>query len=207
MGNKSETIAHLTSALKYSPNTIRYKNRAYMLMWAGRYQAAIKDFNVLIKRSKKNSNFYQSRAAAYYKTNQLDKAVADYSLLIDRSKKDIKLRKARSFLYSKQQKWDQAVDDYSVILSKEPKSFEVLNSRGFAYLRLGKFDLARRDLDQSLAISPDYILALFPGVGAEELLRSRRSIRQGHFPEVRQRRDIQHSRIRIAQVRKTGRGL
>lgn len=54
----------------------------------------------------------------------------------------------------------QAIADYTQAITLDPQVAEVYNNRAYTYMALDQYDKALPDLDQAIAIRPDYINAL-----------------------------------------------
>ncbi len=54
----------------------------------------------------------------------------------------------------------QAIADYTQAITLDPQVAEVYNNRAYTYMAIGQYDKALLDLDQAIAIRPDYVNAL-----------------------------------------------
>lgn len=97
------------------------------------YLQAIKFFREAIKCNQKNRDYHNNLLNAYGK---------------------------QAILYSNSQQFDQAIDCYTRLINNNHKILDAYYQRSFAYYQQKEFDKALADLNQLLALNPNYPNAL-----------------------------------------------
>lgn len=116
----------------------------------GQYDAAIKEFNDIIRAQPRNAIAYMNRGVAYHRLGQLEPALQDFDRAIELDKNLAAAYSNRSYLYFDQQQFEQALTDANQAVALNPNLAD-------AYINLANARQARNDLAGALQ---DYNQAL-----------------------------------------------
>jgi len=128
-------------------------------------QRDLHKLNLAIEQNPNDAEYYRQRALAYVRLGDLPKAIADYDEAIQRKSKSsgspamTDWYRQRAQLHSRLGHFAKAVDDLNECILRQP-SASAFYSRGWNYERLQDYSKAVVDLEKSLEIDPNLVLAL-----------------------------------------------
>lgn len=124
--SKDPDNQNLLKKIKNLDALIRSKAQFDSKYVAGNYDAAIKDYNNLIKENKSNPDYYLGRGKCYYKLRDPRRALADFSEAIRLDVNFLEAIDYRAMVESELKDYHNAIADYSAMISinkTEPSYF------------------------------------------------------------------------------------
>ncbi|MCM8768815.1 MAG: tetratricopeptide repeat protein [Candidatus Omnitrophica bacterium] len=159
-GHLDEAKREFDTALKLDPSFhLTYFTRGLLYLRQEQYQAAIRDFNILLSATTDKtrlSHVYLSRGQAYAKLGDYQKAFRDLNEAIRIDPKNAVAFSERGVLYAKQKEYERALRDMDEALKLNARSPEVHNNRGLLKVLQGQIEAALLDFRQALAEAPDF---------------------------------------------------
>lgn len=122
--------------------------RAGIYQELGKYDLAIQDWNILIKREPKNPSNYSSRGRVYDKLGKNDLAIKDFSMAIKLDPKNKFLYVERGAFFFKLGKDNLAIKDCNAAITL--KSTDAYYQRALIYARQKKTSQAIHDLTKAV---------------------------------------------------------
>jgi lipoprotein NlpI len=124
------------------------------------HDRAIAEYDVALRLSPGNSQFFFSRGNAYYNQQQYDRAIADYSEAIRLNNGYSAAWDSRANAYYFKGDMEQALRDYDAAIEHNPGKANAYNNRANVFIRNGQFDRAVQDYDKALELDPKFRVAL-----------------------------------------------
>ncbi|MDD2636557.1 MAG: tetratricopeptide repeat protein [Bacteroidales bacterium] len=137
-----------------------YNNRANCKMTLGQNKSALKDFNMAIELSPETPLLYFNRGNLLNETNDFESAVLDYNNAIELNPEFETAYFQRATALSKLNDYKAAIIDYSKAITFNENA-EYFHNRGLCYYYLTKYDESINDLEQAIAINPDFAAAYY----------------------------------------------
>ena len=128
--------------------------RAFVYANLGKYDLAIQDWSILIKRKPKAPSNYSCRGNVYDKQGKYDLAVKDFNMAVKLNPKDESLYIKRGAFFFKLGKDDLAIKDFNAAITL--KSMDAYYQRALVYARQKKNGPAVRDLTKAVQSDPFY---------------------------------------------------
>jgi serine/threonine protein kinase/Flp pilus assembly protein TadD len=119
------------------------------------YDAAINEFNEIIRVNPDNASAYAYRGQVYRRQKNYDQAIEECDKAISLNPNESMAYFARGASHYGKRNYDQAISDLTQSISLDPNNSNAYNNRGVAYLDSGDIDLAISDYEQALQINPD----------------------------------------------------
>lgn len=133
--------------------------RARLFNKNGKYAAAIKEFNQLIKYLGKENNIeylISERASTYENAGLYEKAIQDYDYLIANDSKESLYYSQRATSYRYAGNYEKAIEDLNRAIELEPKEYWNFYMRGWIYVEMLKeTDKAHKDFDTAVKLDPE----------------------------------------------------
>jgi tetratricopeptide (TPR) repeat protein len=126
----------------------------------GHYQEAVDQFTELINRSPEHADAYKNRGVSYMKLEKFDQAISDFETAkaIFPELKDLYSNLGVAWYYKKNCK--KAIENYNIAIEMSPTNAVAYFNRALCLVELDKIKQAHADLDQTLAITPDFYWAI-----------------------------------------------
>ncbi|RAJ06604.1 tetratricopeptide repeat protein [Chitinophaga skermanii] len=123
---------------------------------AGLYKEAQRDYDRVIKKDDKNSDYFLGRAKCYDKLNEYKSAVKDYSKSIDLDNNNLQAIRLRADLYARNKEYFKALTDYRIYTTIDKSDPGI-------YIRVAELHIitntpkaALEDYDKAIAVNPYY---------------------------------------------------
>lgn len=130
--------------------------RASAALEARNYDAAIRDYTLLIFLNPTFSQAYYGRALGYFSQNALDRALADIARALETAPNNTQYVQGifalRADIHTQQGDLDAAIADYDAIIDLSPTASGYA-SRGLLRLSQDDYEAALSDMDQAIALS------------------------------------------------------
>ena len=120
-----------------------YNNRGNVFYEMGEYQAALKDYNIIISLKPDWGKPYSNRGILYLAQKQYDRAVLDFTKALERSRQQSRVFNLRGLAYEESGQLTKAEDDYRQAISSDPFNAE-------AFFNLGRVQLHNNELNAAI---------------------------------------------------------
>jgi tetratricopeptide (TPR) repeat protein len=138
--------------------------RAGAALEARNYDAAIRDYTLLIFLNPTFSQGYYGRALSYFSQNALDRALSDLARALETAPNSIQYVQGifalRADIYTQQGDLDSAIADYDSIIALNPDASSYA-SRGLLRLNQDEFEAALSDMDEAIALAENEAVLYF----------------------------------------------
>ena len=128
--------------------------RGLVLHDMGRWEEAIKSFNVAIALNPSNPGAYYDRGVAKRKLGKVEEAIADYTITINLDPSYDRAYNNRGYAKMTIEDYEGAILDYTAAI-RITNSAYAYNNRGYARLKLGDLENARIDCEKSIELDPE----------------------------------------------------
>src|SRR5690242_5511360 len=125
----------------------------------GDSQAAIAEYDKVIKLDPESANAFVNRGKAHANMGALDEAIADYDKAIALEPDNEMAYNNRCFTQVGKRNFDAAIADCDKAIAINPNFAYAYNNRGQALASQGKIDKALADYDKSIALDAENIFA------------------------------------------------
>jgi serine/threonine protein kinase/tetratricopeptide (TPR) repeat protein len=122
----------------------------------GKYEEAVKEYQVAIAREPANDDAIRGLASAYQRLRKINDAEATYHSAIGARPNYWENYNALGIFYFAQGRYSQAVEMFTRVTDLAPDSFRGYSNLGAALLQLGRNDDAIRAFRHSIEIRPTY---------------------------------------------------
>ncbi len=139
--------------LKKYEAAIACNNRGVDLYSAGKYQAAIRQYDSALRLNPSYTEAYSNRGVAYDALNDHQKAVGDYSQAIRLNPRLVAAYSNRAAAYKDLGQMELALADLDSIIKLTPRSAQAYNKRGQSYQSLGRLEFALKDFEKALSLN------------------------------------------------------
>ena len=145
--------------LKKEEPTSSYYGKGIEHYKAGKYQAAVDQFSILIGIDPSRAIAFMDRGRAYVELGEYDDAIADFSqaILLDASY-DYGYH-LRGEAYYRLKKYQRAIEDFDQAIRLDPTQASNYSWRAVTYYWLEKYQRAIEDYDQAIRLDPNNALA------------------------------------------------
>ncbi|MCS6820402.1 MAG: tetratricopeptide repeat protein [Microscillaceae bacterium] len=152
---RAEGLELLNKSLSENP---QYYNalyaRSYHFMEEGKYERAIKDYNLLLLMYPNISSLYLYRGNAYFNLQQYEKAEEDFLTAYELDSLNTEACNALGSLYYTLGLYEDAKRMLNEALQIDKENISAYYYRSNVYQAEGKYDLALRDIETALKIKP-----------------------------------------------------
>lgn len=128
--------------------------RGVSLVKAGKFEAAIKEFDETIRLKPGNAQAYNDRGVAYEKLQQPARAYADYDQAVALDPNFLEALNNRGRAGKNTGRPKSAIEDFNHIIDAKPDFESAYVGRGDAYRLLGQADRAIEDFDRAIKLKP-----------------------------------------------------
>ncbi|MHB9117883.1 MAG: tetratricopeptide repeat protein [Burkholderiales bacterium] len=134
-----------------------YNEHALAMAETGGYDQAVADYTDALQINPNDANVYSNRAAIYLLIGKFDKAQADISEALRLEPSDAKALYNQGALYMQEGRNDEALKQFTDMISRGVGvNKNVYGMRAVIYLKQGKTKEALADLNQAIALDPNY---------------------------------------------------
>jgi tetratricopeptide (TPR) repeat protein len=138
--------------------------RAGAALEARNYDAAIRDYTLLIFLNPTFSQAYYGRALGYFSQNAFDRALPDIARALETAPNSIQYVQGifalRADIYTQQGDLDLAIADYDSIIALNPDASSYA-SRGLLRLNQDNYEAALSDMDEAIALAENEAVLYF----------------------------------------------
>ena len=162
MGEDQKAIDDFTAALKgksEDPIDLRIR-RAISYNHLEKYDAALADFNIVLKTEPKNIKAILGRAASYRGMKKYDLALAETETAIRLDNNSSAALNSKALIFKAKEKYAEAIALFSAALAKDKKGSMALFGRGDCYFEQDRYIEALKDYSEGLSIDPKNLGAL-----------------------------------------------
>ncbi len=161
IGVWKNTFTLWDSVIEMEPGKVffAYMNRGMAYDAEGRYNLAIKDYDMAAAINSSDVKVYINRAITYSKAGDFDRAIEDCNRALSINPDVAQAYNNRGIAYSMKGLLDEAIEDYTKALARNPQDIKAFVNRGNALRRKGLPDMAIQDYSRALAIDPGYAYA------------------------------------------------
>ncbi|WP_420141736.1 tetratricopeptide repeat protein [Sphingomonas sp.] len=131
-----------------------YANRGNVMLYFGRYDDAIKDFDKALALDPKNSAALADRAMTWVWKGDLDAASKDLDAAFGSDPKSASAFRTRGLVAQRKGAWDEAIAAYTSSLDIDPNSDFALAHRADAFRAMGDDDAALSDAAAAIKLNP-----------------------------------------------------
>jgi len=171
MGRYEDEIACYDKALELRPEFAKaWNNKGTTLYELGKYEEAVMCYDRVLKTEPDNVSALNNRGVALKKLKNHDEALKSFDRAVKKKEDYTDAWLNRGILLQEMARNQEAIDSYDKVLTKW-KSPEVLCQKGTAQTAAGQYRQAIESFDESLAMRPEWSVALEEKAKAEALLR------------------------------------
>lgn len=147
-----EAISEFTKAIGIFPAISYYQNRGVAYYYKKDYDAAIRDFDVVLKSDPdwSGKDLYYMRAYSYSEKGDCKQAVADYTKSIEHSP-TASAHNNRGVCYSNDKNYEAAIREYTRAIQLDPNDGLYYRNRASLYDATGRGGLAEADRREAVA--------------------------------------------------------
>ena len=154
-----EAISDFTKAIDagiVTPKLFGNRGKCYALL--SRFEEAIPDLSKSLELEPKSAEIWYFRAFSSEKTGNLTEALNDYTKAVELNPDYVEALVNRGLLHYKDNKYDLAIKDNTRALSIAAAGIKpmILVTRANAYMQSGQLNEALADLNEAVAIDPNY---------------------------------------------------
>ena len=151
--NYGTALTHINRVLDIdSADVDALIERGWIHRGLGRTDAAIADFDTVLKNHKREPRAYQGKGVVLLELGRLNEATAALTQAIDYASNDADSYRWRGTLYQAQEDFDSALKDLDKAVELAPQSSASLYRRALVHLTTEQFIEARRDLTDAATI-------------------------------------------------------
>lgn len=176
----------LNSPLPENLELIARKMKGMLSFQLKKYEQAIAEFDLLLKKTTTEYQHYAYRGRSYFALDKFNEAIADFDQVIKLSPLETDFRRFRAVAFNRVGKYGQAIEDINKELEINDKpNPEVYKIRGFAYRQLGKNELADADEKKYAELTGETIKTEKPekDISPQEKLKNYLENSQKYFEE------------------------
>lgn len=160
-----EVERDLTYAIKLSPQSGHYINRAIAREEQDNLIGAMKDLDMAIELEPDNALAHMNRGLLREKVGDYNRAIEDYTFVLECVPDHIRARYARAMLLRRTGDWQGVVDDLTKLIEEFPKFADGYKMRSEMYRNMGLY--AQASEDEMMALKVDE-LARWVSMGGKE---------------------------------------
>jgi tetratricopeptide (TPR) repeat protein len=154
-----EAVSDFTKAVEagiVTPKLFGNRGKCYALL--GRFEESLPDLSKSLELEPKSAEIWYFRAFSSEKTGKITEAVSDYSRAIELNPNYVEALVNRGLLYYKDNNFEQAIKDDTRALEVAAAGIKpmILVNRANALLQSGQPGEALRDLNDAVALDPNY---------------------------------------------------
>ena len=157
-----------------TPNFRDWYERAMADLVAGRYLAAIEDFDEAIRLDPYQAAAYMNRGVAKGRLDRNEEAIQDYSQAIELDPSDACAFRNRGLAKERIDQFQEALADFDSAIDLRSRYGEAYTSRGWVKLTLNQYQNAIDDFDQAI------LMRNKPGSGSEIELCAAEEVPEQH---------------------------
>lgn len=131
-----------------------YYNLGTALVYKGRLNEALENFNKGIQYDSNDPTIYYNRALVYVGLGNSNSALADYNEAIRLNPRYAKALNNRGVLLEEIGKLDEALADYTKAIEIDPTFYQAYLIRGAVYSRRGDYEKAISDFTRTIMLMP-----------------------------------------------------
>lgn len=155
-------VALWQDVVSKSPQKSRpYSSLGVALSDQGKYEDAIREYNMALSINPQNANTYFNRAYAFERLGDTERALHDYSQSIELDKFFVKAYHNRAIIWENKGEYSKALKDYSEAIRLNDRYAIGYVHRANVYSLLGQYDLALKDYSSAIENDPKYSMAFF----------------------------------------------
>lgn len=163
LGRMNVQMSNYTAAVPYykqslsldSGQTLRYYEYAMVLATAGKFDEAVRVFQMTLDRGyKPRDDFYMNMAYAMADAKRSDEAVKILRELLSRRPQDVGLLSGLADVCYHSGRYKESIDYWDRILEMDDKNARVLYHIGMAYIKMGKDNDGKRLCDRAIQMEP-----------------------------------------------------
>lgn len=140
-------------------NKIYYRAKAYFD--AGNYEAAIQDFQYVLRENPRFIEALTGRGYVRLRTKDLAGAMEDFNLALSIKRLDYVGLLGRGEVKEKLLNYAGAIEDYTVAITQEPGQYFAYFNRGIAWFRMNNYSKAEEDFTVTIRLQPKHERAYF----------------------------------------------
>ncbi len=142
-------------ALKVSPSSRAYVNRALLYKKAGNINKAFECYNKAISLGTKEPDAWVNRGNIYFSNKEYERAIEDYSQCLALSSINIKAYENRGAAYASIGKPELALLDWNMALKLDANSAATYANRAMLMISTNKYEDALLDFNRYLSLTSD----------------------------------------------------
>lgn len=123
--------------------------RAIDLSEQGKFEEAVKEFNLIIKENPTDASAYTNRGLTYERWDKIDLAVQDYSTAIAMNPKNASALNNRAALYADTGEFERAIADLNQALTIVPEDGQIYLNRALIYNHIKEYAKAWEDMTKA----------------------------------------------------------
>jgi len=155
------------------PNNAQvYYGFGTILKKEGKFDEAIKMFDMAIEIKLDFWEAYNDRGNSYKNKGDFDRAISDFSKCLQINPNSSLAHYNRGLVLHTQRQWDQAILDFTKVIEMDPNDGEVCYERACAYLYKKEYDKSWKDVNRAIElgykVDPGFLSALKKSSGREK---------------------------------------
>lgn len=153
-----DSLTLWSHVIRQFPDTafIGYRGRGRYYYDSGKYQEAIKDFDMAVKLNPQFVEAYDSLGNAYFKLGNYQEAIKNFSMAIELAPQDADFYYNRGIAYRKTGNYQQAAHDLNTAINLNPQYAEAYFGIGNIYFTLGDYHHAKDSFIKAVMSRPRY---------------------------------------------------
>jgi len=136
-------------------HSMAYSGRAHVNERLGRLDAAIADYDQVIKLMPNESGLHNNRGIINHKLGKYELALEDHTRAISLNPNNATSYLRRGNIYQNLENYQLAVDDYTRALKLKPDDAPAHKRRGDTYKKMGNYKLATADYTRAIELNPN----------------------------------------------------
>jgi tetratricopeptide (TPR) repeat protein len=155
-GNDQKAFEKFDYLVKRFPKGPRVRmGRANMLGKMGKYELALKDYEIALSINSDLTEIYVNRAITYSILKQYENAFKDYEKALFYEPNNYQIHINRGFAYIEYGDFEKAISDFTIVLQLQPNNQRIHFMRALAYHRANKLESAVLGYNAVLQINPN----------------------------------------------------
>ncbi len=146
---------------KYPAIEVGYKNRGSFFAEQGKFNEALKDYEILMKMNSNDPEVYNNLGNIYASQNKIDASLNASTKAISLKPDFYNAYLNRGITYNSISRFDKGIADFTAAISIEPNRAQPYALRGFANYSTGNFKDAVNDFSRAVNIEPTNAAAYY----------------------------------------------
>ena len=134
---------------------LAYDINGFSLDKLGKYELAIKTYDLAIKLNPDNADFYSNKGVSLKNLGKYELAIENYNLAINLNPNNAIFYSNKGVSLDKLGKYELAIENYNLAIKLNPNEADFYSNKGNSLARKGEYELAIENYNLAIKLNPD----------------------------------------------------